>query len=316
MIQRVALGAVLGVPVGAAAVTALAAWQGARRFVTPRRLPDKFITPWELGIPYEDVQFRTSDGLTLSGWWISHPDATRTVVTLTGHHGGRWDTIGIGSALWRRGMNVLLFDYRGRGASDPHINTLGYFETRDALAAVDFVHGRAPDTSIGLVGYSMGASIAIMAGARDTRVKAVVADSPFASQRQVIRLFVRRRWRLLPHFPFLYLMEAFLPYDVEDVEPIQEVSKIAPRALMLIHGERDTLCDPRDSDALYAAAGEPKEMWALPNVAHVGAYFADRDVYVTRVAAFLEKHLIEGTAEEPVTLQAGGMRHDGKEASG
>jgi fermentation-respiration switch protein FrsA (DUF1100 family) len=291
MIQRVGLGAALGVPAGAVALTAIAAWQGARRFVAPRRLPDKFITPWELGIPYEDVEFRTADGLALRGWWLSHPHAARTVVTLTGHYGGRSDTIGIGSALWRRGMNVLLFDYRGRGESDPHINTLGYFETLDALAAVEFAHRRARHTPIGVVGYSMGASIAIMAGARDSRIKAVVADSPFASQREVIRRYVRRRVRLLPHFPFLHLMEAFLPYDVEDVKPIEEVGKISPRALMLIHGDRDTLCDPRDSDALYAAAGEPKQMWALPGVAHVGAYFLDRDAYVARVAGFLEEHL-------------------------
>lgn len=289
VLRRAGIGLALGVPAGAAALTTLGAREIARRLVAPRPTPSKFFTPWELGISYEQVEFGTPDGLTLRGWWLPAEGATRSVVTLTGHRGGRSDTLGISAALWRRGMNVLLFDYRGRGDSDAYINTLGHAETLDALAAVEYVHGRAPQTSLGLVGYSMGAAVAIMAAARDERVSAVVADSPFASQRGVIRRYFRNHSRL-PEFPLLPLMEAFLPYRVAEVEPIREVGKISPRALMLIHGERDTLTDPRDSQALYDAAGEPKEMWALPAAGHCGAYFEDRDSYAERVAVFLEAH--------------------------
>lgn len=291
VLGRMGRGFVLGMPAGAAALTTLSAWRLARRLVTPHPVPDRFITPWELGIPYEDVEFPTPDGLTLRGWWLAHPEARRTVITLTGHHGGRSDTIGIAGGLWRRGMNVLLFDYRGRGASDPHINTLGYFETVDGLAAGEYALCRAPEAAVGLVGYSMGAAVAIMAAARDSRIGAVVADSPFASQRRVIRRNFRTATRL-PSFPVALLMEAFLPYGVERVEPIRDIACISPRAVMFIHGERDVVTDPRDSQTLYEAAGEPKEMWALPSVDHCGAYFADRATYVERVASFLEAHLL------------------------
>lgn len=288
--ERVGRGVILGFPAWGAALTTLGAWRLARRLVAPRSVGLKFFTPWELGMPYEDVEFTTSDGLTLSGWWLEAPDATRTVVALTGHYGGRSDTLGIGAALWRKGMNVLLFDFRGRGTSEPHINTLGYYETLDALAAAAFARRKAPGSAVGFVGYSMGGAVAIMAAARDEHVGAVVADSPFASQRQVLRRHFSKRTRL-PAFPFLPLTALFLPYDMDAVEPIQEVAKIAPRALMLIHGDRDPITDPRDSDALFAAAGEPKEMWALPGAGHCDAYFLDRTAYVERVAAFFEQHL-------------------------
>lgn len=287
---RIGRGVALGMPAGAVALTTLGAWQIARKMVAPGRPITKFFTPWDLNLPYEDVEFRTPDGLTLRGWWLAQPGATRTVITLTGHRGTRSDTLGIGAALWRRRMNVLLFDYRGRGNSDPHINTLGHSETIDALAAVEFAKAREPDSAVGLVGYSMGAAIAIMAAARDSRVAAIVADSPFASQRGVIRRYFRRHSRL-PAFPLLPLLEVFLPYKVQEVEPIREVEKISPRAVMFIHGEHDAITDPLDSQALYEAAKHPKEMWALPSVGHCGAYFVDRDGYVDRVAAFLERHL-------------------------
>lgn len=274
----------------AAALSAFGAWFVAQRFVARKPSPEMFITPWELDIPYEDVSFRTSDGLLLRGWWLPHPGASRTIVTLTGYFGTRSDTIGIGSALWRRGANVLLFDYRGRGTSDPHISTLGYYETLDALAAVDYAARRAPDVPLGVVGYSMGASVAILAAARDTRIAAVVADSPFASQRRVLRRhFLRRTW--LPTVPFFPLVLRFLPYDVGEVEPIREIGTITPRAVLLIHGTADTVTDPRDSDTLYGRAGRPRELWLLPGVAHCGAYFADRDAYVERVQGFLERRL-------------------------
>ena len=302
--ERIGRGVLFGFPAWATALTALGAWRLAQRLIAPKTLGLKFFTPWELGIPYEDVQFTTSDGLRLSGWWLEAPGATRTIVTLTGHYGGRSDTLGIGAALWRKGMNVLLFDFRGRGASDPHINTLGYCETIDALAAAAFARRKAPGSAIGLFGFSMGGAVAIMAAARDESIGAVVADSPFASQRQVLRRHFSKRTRL-PAFPLLPLTALFLPYDMNAVEPIQEVARIAPRALMLIHGDRDAITDPRDSDALFAAAGHPKEMWALPGAGHCDAYFVDRTAYVERVAAFLERNLQPGVASvAPVRLDA------------
>jgi dipeptidyl aminopeptidase/acylaminoacyl peptidase len=275
---------------GAAALTTLGAWGMARRMVTNRRPAGRYITPWELGIPYEDVEFSTPDGVTLRGWWLDRPGAPRTVITLAGHHGVRSDTLGIGAALWRRGANVLLFDFRGRGGSEWHINTLGYYETTDALTAIEWAHAREPGARIGLVGYSMGGAVSIMAAARDPRVAAVVADSPFASQRQVLRRWFRRNLKL-PTYPLVRLMEEFLPYEIEQVEPIREVARIAPRALMLIHGALDAVTNPQDSAALYEAAGEPKVMWALPSVGHCDAYFVDRTAYAERVSAFLEEHL-------------------------
>ncbi|MDQ3856277.1 MAG: alpha/beta hydrolase [Chloroflexota bacterium] len=290
VLQRYGRGLAIGMPAGAAALTTVGAWRISRRFINPDPVHDRYVTPWELDIPYEDVSFRTPDGLTLRGWWLPREAAGRTVITLTGHRGVRADTIGIAAALWRRGANLLLFDYRGRGDSDPSVNTLGYLETTDTLAAVEYALGRSGHGTLGLVGYSMGGSVAILAAARDRRIGAVVADSPFASQRKVIRQHFRRRTKL-PALPMAQLMELFLPYDVEQVEPIREVGHISPRGLMLIQGSHDRVTDPHDSQALYEAAGEPREMWALPSVAHCGAYFVDRSLYAEKVGAFLRRHL-------------------------
>src|SRR5436305_1931671 len=140
----------------------------------------------------------------------------------------------------------------------------------------------------------MGGSVAIMGAARCQDIRAVVADSPFALQREVVRFAMNRVLRL-PQAPLLHLVDILLGYLVgyhfRDVEPLREVRLIAPRPLLLVHGENDTVTDPRDSQALYDAAGEPKELWISPGVEHCGTYFADRAYYSARITTFFRQAL-------------------------
>jgi fermentation-respiration switch protein FrsA (DUF1100 family) len=289
-VGRFARGLAVGTPIAGASLTALASWVTARRITSPGPREDKFVTPWELGIPYEEVAFGTEDGLLLRGWWLPAPQAKRTVIALHGHRGARHHCVGIGAALWRRGTNVLLFDHRGRGSSEGELLSMGYFETLDALAAIGHALSKAPDVPLGLIGYSMGAAVAVMAAARDERVGAIVADSPFASERALVRALLGRQLGPL-HGPVAALTERLLPYDPGEVEPLREVVKIAPCASLFVHGLLDETCDPKDSVRLYEAAGEPKELWLLEGAGHCDAYFADREAYCGRVGAFFGEHL-------------------------
>src|SRR5919199_5251127 len=186
-------GLMLAAPAAGMSLTTLAAWITARRITAPGPREQKFVTPWELGIPHEEVSFHTEDGLLLRGWWLPSLEPKRTVIALHGHRGARHHCVGVGAALWRRGANVLLFDHRGRGSSEGELMSLGHFETLDALAATDYALSRAPEVPLGVIGYSMGASVALMAAARDARVGAVVADSPFASEQALIRSLLRQQ---------------------------------------------------------------------------------------------------------------------------
>jgi alpha-beta hydrolase superfamily lysophospholipase len=283
-------GLALGAPVAGASLATVAAWVTARRITAPGPRDKKFVTPWELGIPYEEVSFPTEDGLLLHGWWLPAAEARRNVIALHGHRGARHHCVGIGAAMWRRGANVLLFDHRGRGSSEGELMSLGHFETADASAAVGYALSRAPGLPLGLIGYSMGAAVALISAARDEHVGAVVADSPFASERKLVRALLRRQAGPL-YRPIVALSERLLPYDPGEVDPLSQVAKIAPRACLFIHGLLDETCDPNDSVRLYAEAGEPKELWLLDGAGHCDAYFLDREAYCERVAAFFEGYL-------------------------
>jgi fermentation-respiration switch protein FrsA (DUF1100 family) len=252
-------------------------------------------SPFELGLPAEEVSFAPLYGKhRVSGWYVPHPGATTTIIISPGYHGSRSDVLGVCTMLWKAGHNVLVFEYYGHGAIVGDRVTLGYREINDFLGAVAYARQQAPEARLGAVGYSMGAAVSIMGSARTTEIEALVADSPFASHRRVIDYAVRRTL----HLPFLifdwvtdFLLWWRAGYRFSQVEPLRDITRLAPRPLLLIQGLKDSIVDPDDAPLLYNAAGEPKELWLLPGVEHCGAYFDNRELYMDRLIKFFDLHL-------------------------
>ncbi|NQT33453.1 MAG: alpha/beta hydrolase, partial [Candidatus Omnitrophica bacterium] len=101
--------------------------------------PNKYIsaTPKSIGLPYEDVYFRSADGVQLNGWFIPSPEDRATVLLCHGNAGNishRMDIIRILNGL---GLNVFIFDYRGYGKSHGFASEAGTY--LDAEAAYDYL---------------------------------------------------------------------------------------------------------------------------------------------------------------------------------
>ena len=252
-------------------------------------------TPFELGMPAEAVMFPPLHGdHRVSGWYIPHPQATSTILVCPGYRTGMSDMMGISAHLWRAGHNVLTFEYYGHGAEVGKPVTLGYCEINDFLGAVAYAKQRDPQARPGVIAYSMGAAVAIMSCARNDDVEALVLDSPFATHRSAFDYNFRHVFHL-PPAPFAWLVDVLLwlraGYHFHQVEPLRDIGRIAPRPILIIHSTKDSTIDPHDASLLYAAAGEPKELWLVPGPDHCGAYFADRSAYTQKVSDFFDRHL-------------------------
>ena len=281
-----------------AALAGMALYGGARYIVTQLTRPqpldpmaDFTFTPWELGVPWEDVTFAARDsGYEVRGWWLPNPRADRVIIACPGYRGNKSELLGIGTALWRAGYTLLLVDFHGHGVDRGEPVTLAYREVGDFLGAVDYVAARAPGAQLGAIGFSMGAAVVIQGVAREPRVSVVVADSPFATHRDVVAARFRSIVPLLPPKPFLDLADPMLGrragYRFGQVEPLREIAAIAPRPILLIHSTDDQIIPYQHSIQLYEAAGDPKELWIVEGVPHCGAYFLDRPGYCRRVADF------------------------------
>lgn len=262
-------------------------------------------TPFELDLPAEEVTFPPLYGdYQVSGWYIPHPQVTTTIIVCPGYRSRRSDVLGLCAHLWKAGHNVLVFEYYGHGAVVGKPVTLGYREINDFLGAVAYAKQRAPETRLGVVGYSMGASVAIMACARTKDVKALVADSAFATHKSVVEYGFHRIFHL-PFAPFDWITDFVLwwraGYHFNQVEPLRDIHRIAPRPVLIIHSVKDSIVNPDDAKLLYAAAGDPKKLWLVAGAEHCGAYFADRVAYTNKVIGFFDLYLKQ--SHPPMSIQ-------------
>jgi len=255
-------------------------------------------TPEVAGLQYETVSFASrTDALNLQGWLIKAPANKQTVLFAHGYGKNRLQNdvplLPVVQVLVNHGYNVVMFDFRNSGASDGNLTSLGQYEVRDLLGAVDFVRAR-PDLSqkITLFGFSMGAAVAIMAAAEEPFVSAVVSDSPYAD----LKTYLEKNlsvWTNLPAVPFnqsiLLIVPPLTGITVEKVSPVQAVRKLGGRPLLLIHGDAD-MDVPLENSEMLQKAYPAAALVRMPGAAHVKSFSVDEKRYLTEVTGFLEKN--------------------------
>ena len=237
--------------------------------------------------PIEDVALRTSDGLTLHGWYA--PSKRRAAVILVhGGGGNRTSMLPEATALVARGFGVLVYDTRFCGESDGELGTWGDAEQADVVAALDFVAHRVDvdPARIGLEGFSIGATTASLVTARDPRVHAVLLHAVWTSFEDEVAY----KFGHYGPFSLVPAMWAFQRGGVhpEAVRPIDHIAEIAPRPLLFITGGRDIDTPLPVVRQLLAVAGDPKDMWVVEGAAHGRYVESAPDEYPRRVVAFFE----------------------------
>jgi len=268
-----------------------------RRLFLPARpsfLDDFGFTPWEFQVNYEDVDLVTADGVAFGAWFFRQSGSPQVVVISPGHKGRRESLLGIAVALWRKGFNVLTYSYRGMPGSDRTVVTMGVREVQELEAAIAFARRRVRGARIGLLGYSMGAVVSLLGAAGDPSVEALVLDSPFSDLRKVIKENIRR-YTLLPGAPFVAAVGLWLRLRhgirIAESSPISVLSGLESRPVFFIHGGADDITSVQHSRRLHDAYKGPREIWVVQGSPHTGAYFADRQLYLERVAGFFARNL-------------------------
>ena len=136
------------------------------------------LTPADYGIEnYEEVTLITEDNLRLRAWYVApnREDGT-TIIFLHGHGGHINDLI----PDTNMGYGALLFDFRGHGASDDTVVTMGINEVMDVQAGINFLLDQSAvnPERIALYGNSMGASVALLSAQQIPEIRVVIADAP------------------------------------------------------------------------------------------------------------------------------------------
>ena len=282
--RRVLLGAagvvaaaLLLVPIGLAYITT---------HVARPVVPDN-----DLRTAYENVSFRTSDGLKLVGWYVPSKNGA-AVIAFPGRKGPQEKA----RMLARHGYGVLLFDRRGEGRSEGEPNSWGWGGTKDVRAAVAYLQ-RRPDVRpnrIGGLGLSVGGEMMLDAASNTKSLAAVVSEGAGA------RVFTEEMDQDLGSFEKAtnavpaWIKQASIAVFSNQSPPTnlkELVPKIAPRAMFLIAAPNAPTGEDLNR-GYYKAAGEPKALWEIPESKHVGAQEARPREYERQVIGFFDRALL------------------------
>ncbi|MEX0787106.1 MAG: alpha/beta fold hydrolase [Dehalococcoidia bacterium] len=270
-------------------------------------------SPADEGLPFEDITFPAdTDGLTISGWLISHDDSgTAVVMVPSGGHNrlnrpidpGRTARaqLTLARSLWARGHTVLLYDPRGTGRSEGSRLSYGFLEARDLVGALRFLEGRgyAP-ARVGVLGWSMGAATAMFALTR-VRYGGLVADSALASfsNEDIARyaasglgLPLALARAVTPVMTFGVFAAARLLWGIDLRARAIDALREHPVPILVIHGAEDSQVPVAIAPRLAEAAGDAFiSAHFLDGVDHVRAYASDPAWYVRTVGGALEMML-------------------------
>ena len=236
--------------------------------------PDKIVqsSPGLAGLEYEDVYFKTSDGVQINAWFVPSREARGTLLYCHGNAGNIGDRIDIIKMFSSLGLNVLIFDYRGYGKSAGIASEKGTY--LDAEAAYEYLLSRndVDKDKIIVYGKSLGGAVATeLALKKNPRI--LISDSAFTSTTDMARM-------MYPFLPLEHILT--IKYDTLSKIPRVESNKL------IIHSYEDEIVPFKHGQAIYQKAQEPKEFFRMRGghnegiIAYESEYREYLDDYLTR----------------------------------
>ena len=279
----------------------------------PQRLPLRFpalaqATAARFDANLKDVAVTAPDGVRLSGWFARPAKSNgNAVILLHGVADNREGMGGFGALFLSHGYSVLLPDSRAHGLSGGSFPTYGFKEASDVRAWYDWLDDYDRPSCVFGMGESMGAAIVLQA-LETAPFCAVVAESPFASFRQIAyirvgQVFHTGSWlgksALRPAIE-LALIYARLTRGVDLTSESPEQSVAATHVpVLLIHGLADDNIPPRQSEMLRARNPVSVALWEVPKAGHCGASSTVPAEFNSRVIFWFGLHR---HADDPAVL--------------
>lgn len=237
-------------------------------------------------IPYESIDLITEDGIRLSAWYT--PPRNGAAILLAHGYGDNrpeW----VHELLAKKGYGVLSWDARAHGESDGEISTIGYLEVLDVKAALNYALAQPGVEHVGGWGGSMGGATLIRAAAGFPEIEAVFIDSSFVS--------LDDEFNYLVPYPLINPLAKLIAttktgIQLDAVDPLEDIGKISPRPVYIVHGTGDTVAPPDAGRKLYEAANDPRFLWEVDNVKHLMIYLDNPRKYKRRLLGFFDEWLL------------------------
>ena len=223
-------------------------------------------------LPLEEARFKSADGVNLFGWYVESRESNGVLLWCHGNAGNIIHRLENLAYLYRVGLSVFIFDYRGYGRSEGRPSEEGLYQ--DAFAAYGYVtRTRAVRADrLVLFGRSLGAAVAgTVASQRPSA--GIILESPFPSVESVARaqFGVPAHWLLQSRFRLIdRLRDIHVP-------------------VLVVHGDRDDIVPIDLGRQVYDAAREPKSFYVVQGADHNNTHVVGGKPYLLRFRSFVDE---------------------------
>ena len=241
-----------------------------------------------LPIKAEKVTLKSSDGVTLGGYYAKAPGAKRLVIIVHGlrrNHlamANRWDSVFPGLA------SLFFLDLRGHGLSSRRaLVTFGDREALDVKAAVERYRGEYQ--SIILWGHSMGAAASLKYAGNGGKPEGLILEAMYHSIDDAIDVRAKL-WhtppKTAPVMKFIFRRIMGIHFDGLTMPPILAGLKEMP--VLVVQSREDEKVPMASYERLAQALGPKGRTLVFDHGNHDSIFRANREAYSKAVREFVE----------------------------
>ena len=263
-------------------------WAVAGRLVEPLRIA---IGAPPADLPAQSITLNSGSGADVVGWHIPSVQQRGVIVLAHPYRGSRLDMLNRARLLHRHGFSVVMVDLQAHGESPGERVTIGHLERHDVASAINYAQEHHPNEPLGVIGFSMGGAATLLSKAPG--IDALVLEAAYPT----IQLAIRNRVKVLvgrvSFVPALLLMMQIRPrlgVSPAAMRPIDQLPHV-DCPVLIMSGTADPHTTVADTEAMFAAASEPKQLWMVEGAGHEDLYDFAPDEYEARLLRFLNASL-------------------------
>ena len=218
-------------------------------------------TPESFNLDYQEIWLpvSTASGKTsqIHAWWI--PAATPEApvwLFLHGNGSNIGDEVKRAFCFHQLGFSILLIDYRGYGRSEDQFPTESsvYEDVETAWNYLTQVR-QIPAEKIFIYGHSLGGAIAIDLAQQHPEIAGLAVEGTFTSMRSM----VDHKYQF-----WMFPVDLLLNQRFDSLNKVRSLQI----PVLFMHGTADREVPAHMSQALFAAASEPKKLLLVPEAGH------------------------------------------------
>ncbi len=261
------------------------------------------------GYRIETTTIPSDSGSSLAAWHVPCEDATATVILLHPIRCDRRAMLGRAKLLHDNGYTTLLVDLQGHGESPGKHITAGHRERHDVVAAVKFARTKNPDHRIGVIGWSLGGAAALLGS--PLNIDALVLESVYPTISEAVHNRVSMRLGPLSYVLAPALLVQLGPRIGISPSQLCPIDYIANTGcpVLVAGGDCDAHTTLLETQQLFQAACEPKQLVIFEGAAHIDLLTYDHDKY-HEIVEFLDTHLRTEATEPSVSTTLRQIRPD------